>query len=130
MNQYQSILKSLFEDLFNPEKGIEAITSYFSPQYTQWVDGKLLDFDAFIQHVKALKEVIATANVEFKEYLENGNTVADIHEVFLTKKTGEKLHVRVMAFFTFENQQILATRELTHLLSGDEADQDIGSRLA
>lgn len=130
MNQYQSTLKSLFADLFDPTKGIEAIKPYFSPQYTQWVDGKLLDFEAFIQHVKALKEVIASAHIEFKEYLENGNIVADTHEVFITKKTGEKLHVKVMAFFTFENQKILSTQELTHLISGNVEDQDIGSRLA
>lgn len=82
MKQYQSLLESTFQDLFNPVKDVDAIRPYFDKDYTQWVDGKMLDYDGFFRHVTALKEVIASV------------------------------------------------RELTQLLVGDEADQDIGSRLA
>lgn len=130
MKQYQSLLENTFQDLLNPVKDVDAIRPYFDKDYTQWVDGKMLDYDGFFRHVTALKEVIASAYIEFIEYIEDGDKVADIHDVFVTKKSGEKLHVRVMAFFTFKDQKIASVRELTQLLEGDEADQDIGSRLA
>lgn len=130
MNQYQALLENTFKDLFDPDKGIEALESYFDKGYTQWVDGKTLDYEGFFQHAAALKEVIAFAHLEFIEYIEKGESAADIHDVFITKKNGEKLHVRVMAFFTFNNGKITSVQELTQLLSGNEKDQDIGSRLA
>lgn len=130
MNQYQVLLEQTFRDLFNPKKEVAALKAYFSEDYTQWVDGKVLDYAGFFQHVKALKEVIVSASIEFIEYIEKGDVVADIHNVFVTKKDGEKLHVRVMAFFTFKEGKISSVRELTQLLSGREEDQDIGSRLS
>lgn len=129
VTQYRELLENTFRDLFNPDKSVEDLKPYFSLDYRQWVDGKTLDYQGFFQHVAALKGVISTAHIEFIEYLEKDDTAADIHDVFVTKKSGEKVHIRVMAFFTFENQQIKSVKELTYLLSGSSENHDLGSRL-
>ena len=128
MHQYQKLVAESFEVLFDADKSADDVRPFFTKSYTQWVDGKSLDYDGFFQHVVALKEVIATAYVEFIEFMVEGDTAADIHDVFVTKKNGETLHVRVIAFFTFENDQITSVREMTHLLKGNESDHDLGSR--
>ena len=128
MNAYQTLVAESFKVLFNTEKSVDDVRPFFAKNYTQWVDGKSLDYDGFFQHVAALKEVIASAYVEFIEFMVEGDTAADIHDVFVTKKNGETLHVRVIAFFTFENNQIASVREMTHLLKGNESDHDLGSR--
>lgn len=128
MHQYQKLVAESFEVLLNADKSVDDVRPFFAKNYTQWVDGKSLDYDGFFQHVAALKEVIASAYVEFIEFMVEGNAAADIHDVFVTKKNGETLHVRVIAFFTFENNQITSVREMTHLLKGNESDHDLGSR--
>ncbi|WP_077928340.1 nuclear transport factor 2 family protein [Wohlfahrtiimonas populi] len=128
MHKYQKLVAESFEVLFDAEKTVDDVRPFFVKNYTQWVDGKSLDYNGFFQHVVALKEVIATAHVEFIEFMVAGDTAADIHDVFVTKKNGETLHVRVIAFFTFENDQIASVREMTHLLEGNESDHDLGSR--
>lgn len=128
MHQYQKLVAESFEVLFDANQSVDDVRPFFTKSYTQWVDGKSLDYDGFFQHVVALKEVIATAHVEFIEFMVAGDTAADIHDVFVTKKNGETLHVRVIAFFTFENDQIASVREMTHLLKGNESDHDLGSR--
>lgn len=128
MHQYQKLVAESFEVLFDANQSADDVRPFFAKSYTQWVDGKSLDYDGFFQHVVALKEVIATAYVEFIEFMVAGDTAADIHDVFVTKKNGETLHVRVIAFFTFENDQIASVREMTHLLKGNESDHDLGSR--
>lgn len=128
MHQYQKLVAESFEVLLDADKSVDDVRSFFAKNYTQWVDGKSLDYDGFFQHVAALKEVIASAYVEFIEFMVEGDTAADIHDVFVTKKNGEMLHVRVIAFFTFENNQITSVREMTYLLKGNESDHDLGSR--
>ena len=128
MHKYQKLVAESFEVLFDADKSVDDVRPFFAKNYTQWVDGQSLDYDGFFQHVVALKEVIATAHVEFIEFMVEGDTTADIHDVFVTKKNGETLHVRVIAFFTFENDQIASVREMTHLLKGNESDHDLGSR--
>ena len=128
MHQYQKLVAESFEVLLDADKSVDDVKPFFAKNYTQWVDGKSLDYDGFFQHVAALKEVIASAYIEFIEFMVEGDTAADIHDVFVTKKNGETLHVRVIAFFTFENNQIASVREMTHLLKGNESDHDLGSR--
>ncbi|GAA5100829.1 nuclear transport factor 2 family protein [Wohlfahrtiimonas larvae] len=128
MHKYQKLVTESFEVLFDVNTSVDDVRPFFSKNYTQWVDGKSLDYDDFFQHVVALKEVIAKAHVEFIEFMVEGDTAADIHDVFVTKKNSEDLHVRVIAFFTFENDQIASVREMTHLLKGSESDHDLGSR--
>lgn len=128
MHQYQKLVAESFEVLLDADKSVDDVRPFFAKNYTQWVDGKSLDYDGFFQHVAALKEVIASAYVKFIEFMVEGDMAADIHDVFVTKKNGETLQVRVIAFFTFENNQITSVREMTHLLKGNESDHDLGSR--
>lgn len=128
MHQYQKLVAKFFEVLLDADKSVDDVKPFFAKHYTQWVDGKSLDYDGFFRHVAALKEEVGSAHVEFIEFMVAGDTAADIHDVFVTKKNGEALHVRVIAFFTFENGQITSVREMTHLLNGNKSDHDLGSR--
>lgn len=124
----KAILEQSFIALFDGNKTVEDVAKFFTTDYTQWVDNKELDYDGFLQHAKVLKDVVKSAHVEFLEFMEEGDLTSDIHDVFVTKKNGDQLHVRVIAFYTFKGNQISSVRELTHLISGSEKDHDLGSR--
>ncbi|MGB9801958.1 MAG: hypothetical protein ACPLSX_03245, partial [Arcobacter sp.] len=92
------------------------------------VDGNILDYNGFIKHMKKQKEVIESINVEFLAIAEDGENVFTNHIVTAVKKDGDKLKVKVIAQFIIKNNLIVKCDELTHMLSGKEADRDMGSR--
>ena len=56
MQDRKDQLKGIFTDVFeNPTFDIEVIKQHFHSDYIQHVDGKILNFDQFVQHMKALK---------------------------------------------------------------------------
>ncbi len=124
----QAIIKAAFSAIFDPQKTAADVAAYFSPEYTQWVDGKTLDYAGFMAHVAVLKAHIAHATVHFLQFIEDGDNVSDIHDVIGVKTNGEPFSIRVIAFYTVSNQQITSVRELTHLLAGSAESKDLGSK--
>jgi ketosteroid isomerase-like protein len=119
----------VFDRLFDPTASAEDVGAFFSPDYVQDVDGRRLDRGEFLNHVRVLKSTLDSATVTFKEIAADGATIADIHVVEARKKNGDRVRVKVMAFYTLEDGKIRRIEELTHLLEGRADDRDLGFRV-
>lgn len=121
-------LRRLFQQLFDPSVPAEEVGRYFAPDYVQVVDGKKLDHTGVVNHARALKDVFAIASVTLEKVVADGATIASMHTVRAQKKSGERVEVKVFAFFEVENGLVRRTGELTHVVHGEAHDRDLGSR--
>ena len=126
----KDLIRRVFQDIVGSREVDEvAIRQLFSAQYLQKVDGKTLDLAAFIAHMHAQKQHIATAQTEFLALAEEGNVVFSNHIVRAKKNDGSEIAVQVLAQFEFDaDGKIALCDELTRLLQGSDEDADIGSR--
>ena len=106
----------------------EEIAAYFHPDYRQYVDGQELDYAGLVAHMKAQQKVVAKMDVHFKNIVQEGNIVFTNHEVDILKKDGGRAKLHLLAEFTIKDNKIIRCDELTHMISGDEGDKDLGSR--
>jgi len=103
------------------------IQQYFSPAYEQFVDHAKLDFEGFKQHIKKLKQLIETVEVQILSTAVQDNIVFTKHLVHSVLKDGSQHIHKVLAEFTFAEGKIIRCEELTCLLSGSEDAKDLGS---
>ncbi|MGY0036794.1 nuclear transport factor 2 family protein [Pedobacter sp. NJ-S-72] len=130
MIDYKSRLKEVFSEVLeSPVYNEDLVKKHFSQNYIQHVDGKTLYFEGFIQHMKALKKDKPAIQIDIKTLVQEGSTVFSNHLVnVITKENGES-QVQVIGEFRFEGDQICYCDELSHLVSGDPKDRDLGSRV-
>lgn len=123
-NFIERVFKEVIEDLNANEK---TISQYFSPDYIQQVDGHRLNYEDFVQHMIVQKSLMNSIMVSIERCIIEGNAICTVHRVDAIKKNGEKIAVKVIAYFEVENKKIRLCDELTHLLEGDKKNQNIGS---
>ncbi|AFL68821.1 nuclear transport factor 2 family protein [Sulfurospirillum barnesii] len=124
----KGIIRNLFRDVLeSSEVELSVIEKYIDPGYIQKVDGVILDYHGFIEHMKKQKQVIEAMSVTFISMVEESDTVFTNHIVVAKKKNKEELHVHVIAQFTLKDGRLIACDELTRLLTGNEEDRNIGS---
>ncbi|PHM36435.1 nuclear transport factor 2 family protein [Xenorhabdus innexi] len=104
------------------------IEAYFSNDYIQVVNGNELLFHHFVSHIQVLKDTLINANIDILSIAENGNNVHTHHRVKVTKKDGANAEFEVFARFILSEGKITHCYELTRKISGDEQDDDLGSR--
>lgn len=105
----------------------EVILQYFSPAYEQFVDHSKLDFEGFKQHIKKLKQLIETVEVQLVNTAVQDNTVFTKHIVHSVLKDGSQHTHKVLAEFTFAGDKIIRCEELTCMVSGSEEVKNLGS---
>ncbi|WP_277640849.1 hypothetical protein [Wolinella succinogenes] len=129
MTSGKELIVALFRDLLEaPVLDLSLVERYVSPDYVQMVDGAILDYSGFIEHLKKQKEIVKSMKVEFLALVQEGEIVFSNHVVKVEKKDGSYLEVKVIAQFTLFENRLIRCDELTRLLLGDKKDQDIGSR--
>lgn len=117
--------RAVVEDLNYDER---VIRKYFSTGYVQYVDGQVLDFNQFCEHMKVQKQALKSIVIDFKTVARENNIVFTNHVVKMETKEGRIAIVQVIAEFHVLDGKITYCNELTHLLSGDKEDRDLGSR--
>lgn len=129
MDDKKALLKEMFTEIFENDAFDLALThKHFHPDYQQLVDGKSIDRDGFIDHMKALKAAVTNVKITFKHLVAEGNAVYSLHYAEGTKADGKTVKAQVNAYFEFEGDQLILCDELTHMIEGEEADRDLGSR--
>lgn len=124
----KDFIEKTFQDVIeNMQADEEIISQYFSSDYIQYVDGHMLDYPGFIQHMKKQKTLINSAKVTIDHFVADANKICTVHRVDIQKKNDEKISVKVIAYFEIENGKIILCDELTKLLQGGEEDHNIGS---
>lgn len=128
-DKMKSFLKEAFHHTIEEmEPDEEVYARYFSKDYIQHVDGKTLNYDGFVAHMKAQKKVLASAKITFKYMLVDNDKIATIHIVNAVKKDGSIIEAQVNAIIQVKDNKIILCDELTHLIKGLPSDRDLGSR--
>ncbi len=127
----KALLKQAFAEVIeNMNVSDATYEKYFSKNYIQQVDGKTLKFADFVAHMKAQKRALQSIKVEFQQMFVDGDKVMTLHTARAIKKDGKAAEMKVFAFFVILDNKIVYCDELTHLIQGDNADKDLGSRLS
>ena len=124
------IIKGSFREIVeNPIFDRRLVDKYFSADYEQHVDGKDLTFANFLKHMEAQKKVTKSVTITFKTIAQQDDVVFTNHYATARKQDGSEAKVHVIAKFKLKDGKICYCDELTHMLSGDETDRDLGSRV-
>jgi hypothetical protein len=122
-------IREIFANVVEDMKADELVISkYFDPEYVQHADGKRLDYDDFVAHMKCQKSVLQNVQVTFAHILADGNKIATSHVVKGVKTSGEEIEAHVIAIFQSRSAKLVRCDELTRLTKGAAAHGDLGSR--
>ncbi len=102
-------------------------SKYVSKNFSNPIDGNTFNYDQWVTHQKHIKTMVKSMTPNFDLMVAEGNNVAAIYHIDITKNDGSKLVVKDMAFFKIEHDKIVYCEELTRLIKGDESDKNIGS---
>lgn len=123
------LLRRMFDAFTDPTTRPEAFAELLTPDYIQRVDGKELDYAGFLAHTAALQASLKSASVTFEHVVTDGLSAATVHIADAVKANGERMRLKVIAYYQFRGDRISLVDELTHLLEGADQDRDIGSRM-
>src|ERR1700731_1974702 len=73
----QKALRNVVED--TTDSALEQIPLYFSSKYIQHVDDKTIDYQHFIDHMKAQKKAVASVKITFERLIEAGSQIGSVH---------------------------------------------------
>lgn len=128
MDYPQRLQDCLHRVICDPAFTPAELDHWFTPDYLQHVDDKVLDYAAFRRHILALREDLAECQITFLALIAQGERVHSTHLVRARRRNGQTLVCKVSGLFTFRAGRLCHTDELTCLLQGDARDRDIGSR--
>ena len=121
----EEVFNNVLEDTNATERAYE---KYFSKDYIQRVDGKVLNYSDFVKHMQAQKAVLKSLKITFKYIIVEGDKIATVHIVDGVKKDGGIIEAQVNAVFQIKNKKIILCDELTRMIKGAKSDADLGSR--
>ncbi|MFI5672478.1 nuclear transport factor 2 family protein [Streptomyces sp. NPDC051704] len=115
--------------LFNRDITLEeAAERHFTPGYRQRTDGAWADRAEFLDHISHLRGMVAGGTVEVHDELYDGTKYADRHTCHITKNDGTTVTMEVYVFADLApDGRFHRIEETTLMLSGSDADRDMGS---
>ena len=128
MSSLKDRLKDMFRDVMeSAEFSPSVISEYFHPDYMQHVDGKVLNFEEFVQHMKHLRSKVSQVKIHFQHLVEEGDTVCSLHFAEGKKTNNQMVKMKVIAFFKFRKDKLILCDELTFMIHGGKEDKNLGS---
>ena len=125
----QCVLTALDHVIACPEHDESRIAELFSPQYRQYVDGKWLEYDAFVRHLSLLKQISRRMTLVMEAIANHENIVLTHHWVDVEKTDGTSSTFEVFAQFRVVEERIIECKEITRLAKGDAQDRGLGSAI-
>ncbi len=123
------LVERAFQEVFASDAFDEgAIARHFSPNYVQRTDGRKIDFQGFVAHVRELKRTLKNVKITLERAVAEGANVVSIHRAEAEKIAGGRIAIRVFALFEIAEGKIVFCDELTRLEAGAEEDRDLASR--
>lgn len=124
----KNVIRDLFINLFeNKSFDMANLNDYICSDYVQYVDGKILNYNHFVEHIAALRAMIENCRVEFKTLVCEGEIVFSNHTVDIELVDGRKAKIQVIAEFRLRDGKLFYCDELTHLIEGASESKDLGS---
>lgn len=128
MENYKELLKEGFQSVVTSQTFNEdLIAKYFSKNYKQVVDGQELDYDGFCEHMKAQKASLKSVEVDFTTIVQENHILFTNHLVHVVTNEDRRATLQVIAEFHLWDDKVQYCSELTHMLSGDPRERDLGT---
>lgn len=125
----KQFLTELYQNIV-VDLNVEKLPYYFTEEYIQVTDGVKTNFSEFTQHIITLKKLVEKIVVSpFYDFLfdEELQTATLRYTVDVTKKTGEKGQVEMIAIFELKEGKIIRCHELSRPVNNDASFKDIAS---
>lgn len=123
---YTNILKNIWNAVYNPSQDThETIIKFFHPDYEQCINGIIMKLPEYIEHVTQQKKNMTINSIDYQHILENGNELFAIYYVDGKNADGSPIKAEVIAYFRFEDQQIIKIHGQVRLIQGDLKDVDM-----
>ncbi|MDC9582281.1 nuclear transport factor 2 family protein [Xenorhabdus sp. PR6a] len=129
MSYSNLVVTALKYMLENGDVHISTIEKFFAKDYFQIVNGNKISFNDFVSHVNLLKKSLTNVNVTILSVAENGENVHTHHQVKANKEDGSTIEFEVFSRFLVSENKIKCCQELTRKITGNEEDDDLGSRV-
>jgi len=109
------------------ESSLEAtVDRYFTADYRQRTDGRVLDRREFVEHLRALRTKIVRGHVEVLEAVRQGHRIADRHLVTVTKRDGTVSQIEVYLFGQLASDgRLRRVDEVSRVVSGTAEDAEL-----
>jgi ketosteroid isomerase-like protein len=128
LNNEIQLVKDSF-NIFGEGNTEELVAKYHDKNYIQYSDGKVLNYQNLLDHVKHLKSILKSpVEIHYDHVIAEGDKVVTVHRAKATKKDGKSVEIKVIALHQIKDGKIILTDELTHVITGNEEDKEMGSR--
>lgn len=123
---YTNLLKNVWSSVYDPKIDVvETIKKFFHQDYEQCINGVSMNRAQYIQHVIEQKKNMTIERIDYKHVLEKGNELFAIYYPKGRNINNLPVEGEVIAYFHFENQQIVRIHGQVRLIQGDLADVDM-----
>lgn len=123
---YTDLMKTIWNALYDPRASVpEIVEKYFHPEYEQCINGVRMNRKEYIHHVQEQKKNMTVEAMDYKHVIEKGNELFALYCPRGKNKDLRPLEAEVVAYFQFEDQQILRIHGQVRLIQGDHADVDM-----
>jgi hypothetical protein len=122
-----------FESIFvgdaeNTEADLQRL---FTPTYTQDVDGKVLSFPEFVDHIRHLRTATTSIKVKVSQFLRDGNQLAERHTVLVEFSNKPRSEFEVFLFGVVDDDgRLSSVVETVRHAKGDAEDKDLGQAMS
>ena len=123
----QLVKEALTKMIGNLQCDPATIGRYFSSDYIQYVDKKVLDLHGLISHMGQLPERFQSMKVTFIALISEGNNVFSSHIVDVLSRDGVRHVMHSMAFFRVKDNMINHCTELTRFIENPVEDKMLQS---
>ena len=122
LEQVFYIWKVLYAKDQDPKLVIE---EFFHENYTQSINGIILNRSEYINHVVEQRNNIQTMDFECKIHMSQHDKLFILYDAKGINTQGDKIIVEVISYFEFKDEKIFAVHGQVHILKGNPSDFDM-----
>ncbi len=101
------------------------IEEFFHEDYTQSINGVILNRVEYIRHVIEQRKNIQTMEFECKIHMSQNDKLFILYDAKGTNAQGDEIIAEVISYFEFKDQKVFKIHGQVHLLKGNPSDVDM-----
>jgi hypothetical protein len=122
LEQIFHIWKVLYAKDQDPKSVIE---EFFHENYTQSINGIILNRSEYIDHVIEQRKNIQTMEFECKIHMSQNDKLFILYDAKGTNTQGDEIIAEIISYFEFKDKKVFKIHGQVHLLKGNPSDVDM-----
>lgn len=125
MNHLEYIFQ-IWDNLYDKDQNTKSvIEKFFHNDYTQCINGIVMNRSEYIDHVIEQKKNIKSMEFKCKNYLSQSNELFIIYNAKGKNIQDNAIEAEVISYFEFKDTKVLKIHGQVHLLTGNPSDVDM-----